>query len=155
MDNRDDEIEGALTGALAVLAALMRAIELNGAAVAMNQKAFNWGRLAAVDPARVREAAGLKTAAANPVATLNAEPLDDRALSFLRLRGEEAGEMAHALAVVESTRCGGLFEGQGDPLVYRGEVPHPVFMLDRPVDQRLQLAGRGVERVDDHEHRRG
>ena len=64
------------------LAALMRAIELNGAAVAMNQKAFNWGRLAAVDPARVREAAGLKTAAANPVATLNAEPLDDRALSL-------------------------------------------------------------------------
>ncbi len=64
------------------LAALMRAIELNGAAVAMNQTAFNWGRLAAVDPARVREAAGLKTAAANPVATLNAEPLDDRALSL-------------------------------------------------------------------------
>ncbi|MBJ7515368.1 MAG: indolepyruvate ferredoxin oxidoreductase family protein, partial [Stenotrophomonas sp.] len=30
--------------------ALMRAIELNGAAVAMNQQAFAWGRLAAVDP---------------------------------------------------------------------------------------------------------
>jgi indolepyruvate ferredoxin oxidoreductase len=63
------------------LAALMRAIELNGAAVAMNQKAFNWGRLAAVDGVKVRAAAGMATAGATPVATLNADPLDDRALS--------------------------------------------------------------------------
>jgi indolepyruvate ferredoxin oxidoreductase len=39
--------------------ALMRAVELNGAAVDMNKSAFNWGRLAAVDIARVREAAGV------------------------------------------------------------------------------------------------
>ncbi len=39
--------------------ALMRAIELNGAAVAMNQQAFAWGRLAAVDPQAVQRAAGL------------------------------------------------------------------------------------------------
>ena len=39
--------------------ALMRAIELNGAAVAMNQQAFAWGRLAAVDPHAVQRAAGL------------------------------------------------------------------------------------------------
>lgn len=39
--------------------ALMRAIELNGAAVAMNQQAFAWGRLAAVDPQAVQQAAGL------------------------------------------------------------------------------------------------
>ncbi|HHA2974221.1 TPA: indolepyruvate ferredoxin oxidoreductase family protein [Stenotrophomonas maltophilia] len=38
---------------------LMRAIELNGAAVAMNQQAFAWGRLAAVDPQAVQQAAGL------------------------------------------------------------------------------------------------
>ncbi len=38
---------------------LMRAIELNGAAVAMNQQAFAWGRLAAVDPLAVQQAAGL------------------------------------------------------------------------------------------------
>jgi indolepyruvate ferredoxin oxidoreductase len=35
---------------------LMRAIDLNGAAVAMNKTAFGWGRLAAVDPARVGRA---------------------------------------------------------------------------------------------------
>jgi len=39
--------------------ALMRAIELNGAAVEMNRQAFAWGRLAAVDPQAVASAAGL------------------------------------------------------------------------------------------------
>jgi indolepyruvate ferredoxin oxidoreductase len=34
-------------------ASLMRAIKLNGAAVEMNRTAFGWGRLAAIDPARV------------------------------------------------------------------------------------------------------
>ncbi len=38
--------------------ALMRAVELNGAAIEMNKAAFNWGRMAAYDIARVREAAG-------------------------------------------------------------------------------------------------
>ena len=39
--------------------ALMRAVELNGAAVEMNRQAFAWGRLAAVDPQAVAAAAGL------------------------------------------------------------------------------------------------
>ena len=38
---------------------LMRAVELNGAAVEMNKTAFAWGRLAAIDPTAVAEAAGL------------------------------------------------------------------------------------------------
>jgi len=42
------------------LESLMRAIELNGAAIKMNVTAFNWGRLAAHDPAAVRRAAGEK-----------------------------------------------------------------------------------------------
>jgi indolepyruvate ferredoxin oxidoreductase len=40
-------------------ASLVRAIELNGAAVPMNQAAFAWGRQAALDLAQVRAAAGL------------------------------------------------------------------------------------------------
>jgi indolepyruvate ferredoxin oxidoreductase len=38
-------------------AAILRAIELNGAAVASNQLSFRWGRLAAVEPDRVAAAA--------------------------------------------------------------------------------------------------
>ncbi len=43
-------------------AALLRAIELNGAAVPMNQAAFAWGRKAALDLATVQAAAGLQSA---------------------------------------------------------------------------------------------
>lgn len=39
--------------------ALMRAIELNGAAIEMNKTAFAWGRLAAIDPNAVADAAGV------------------------------------------------------------------------------------------------
>ena len=43
--------------------AILRAIELNGAAVESNKQSFRWGRLAAVDPARVAAAAVPKAAA--------------------------------------------------------------------------------------------
>jgi len=46
--------------------ALMRAIELNGASVEMNRKAFAWGRMAAHDLAAVQKAAG---STAPPTAT--------------------------------------------------------------------------------------
>jgi indolepyruvate ferredoxin oxidoreductase len=40
------------------LGAIQRAIEINGVAVEANKRAFEWGRLYAVDPARVESAAG-------------------------------------------------------------------------------------------------
>jgi len=58
--------------------ALMRAVELNGAAIEMNKTAFNWGRLAAHDMAQVRAAARGKAAA--PAAAIPAT-LDDAQLS--------------------------------------------------------------------------
>ncbi|MGY3604696.1 MULTISPECIES: indolepyruvate ferredoxin oxidoreductase family protein [unclassified Bradyrhizobium] len=48
------------------LEVLMKAIELNGAAVEMNKMAFSWGRLAAHDLARVVSAARFKTSSAAP-----------------------------------------------------------------------------------------
>ena len=39
--------------------AIMRAVELNGAAIEMNRQAFAWGRLAVVNPVAVAEAAGV------------------------------------------------------------------------------------------------
>ncbi len=44
------------------LQALMRALELNGAAIEMNKRAFDWGRMAAHDLAAVKKAAAIKTA---------------------------------------------------------------------------------------------
>src|SRR6185295_4320946 len=57
------------------LAALERAVELNGRGVAMNKRALAWGRLAAVDLAAVERAArpGLRGAA--PVAEPTLEEL--------------------------------------------------------------------------------
>ena len=63
------------------LDALMRAVELNGAAIEMNKTAFAWGRLAAVDIAAVQEAAGLvrnpRTAAEDTPTLLDALPPGD------------------------------------------------------------------------------
>ncbi len=59
------------------LEALMRAIELNAAAVEMNKSAFNWGRLAAHDMNAVRVNAGLGSVSA-PSTEL---PINDRYLS--------------------------------------------------------------------------
>jgi indolepyruvate ferredoxin oxidoreductase len=62
------------------LDALMRAVELNAAAVEMNKAAFNWGRLAAHDIDKVRAAAG---ASLPPLA--GEEPAPDS------IRGAEGG----------------------------------------------------------------
>src|SRR3546814_1830908 len=59
------------------LESITRAIELNGAAVAMNVQAFAWGRIAAVDPQRVREAAALDA----PPSGVIAPTLDDEQVS--------------------------------------------------------------------------
>ena len=59
------------------LAAIERAIELNGAAVQMNLKAFAWGRYAAHDVDFVRRAAGLE----KDPKVIHAAVLDDREIS--------------------------------------------------------------------------
>src|SRR6266481_2621376 len=53
------------------LEAILRAIELNGAAIEMNKQAFSWGRLAAHDMARVRGVIQFRTRAASPTRTLD------------------------------------------------------------------------------------
>jgi len=66
------------------LDALMRAVELNAAAVEMNKAAFNWGRLAAHDIAKVEAATAAEGEARMPNgerATDGCFPLDDSRLS--------------------------------------------------------------------------
>jgi indolepyruvate ferredoxin oxidoreductase len=52
------------------LEALLRAIEINGAAIEMNKQAFTWGRLAAHDMSRVRSVIQFKTRAGSAVKSL-------------------------------------------------------------------------------------
>jgi indolepyruvate ferredoxin oxidoreductase len=61
--------------------AILRAIELNGVDIPMNQAAFEWGRRAAHDPAAVQRAAGLAVAPTIPPAP--AEVIERRA-AFLQ-----------------------------------------------------------------------
>ena len=67
-------------------AALMQAIELNGAAVDMNKAAFAWGRQAALDIARVRTAAGLEVA-------VNVMLMPERTPSLEALVADRAGRL--------------------------------------------------------------
>jgi indolepyruvate ferredoxin oxidoreductase len=53
------------------LEAIMRAIEINGAAVEMNKQAFGWGRLAAHDISRVRSVTQFRSRAATTTRTLD------------------------------------------------------------------------------------
>jgi len=55
-------------------AAILRAIELNGTAIESNRESFRWGRLAAVDPARVSTAA---IPSAKPESQRLSESLDE------------------------------------------------------------------------------
>jgi indolepyruvate ferredoxin oxidoreductase len=53
------------------LEAILRAIEINGAAIEMNKQAFAWGRLAAHDLARVRSVIQFRTRASTTTRTLD------------------------------------------------------------------------------------
>jgi len=96
-------------------AALLRAIELNGAAVTMNQAAFAWGRLAALDLAPVRAAAGLAAPAAvvrMPARTLSLEALlADRAPRLVAFQNPAYARRYEAfvreIAAAEAERTGG------------------------------------------------
>ncbi|MFH1598988.1 MAG: indolepyruvate ferredoxin oxidoreductase family protein [Pseudomonadota bacterium] len=62
--------------------AIMRAIELNGAAIEMNKTAFAWGRLAAIKPDAVLEAAGLlEDAPVGGTSVPMLSPMDDESIS--------------------------------------------------------------------------
>ncbi|MDZ5455881.1 indolepyruvate ferredoxin oxidoreductase family protein [Azohydromonas lata] len=95
-------------------ASLMRAIELNGAAVPMNKAAFAWGRQAALDLAVVQQAAGLNKPAAvvmMPQRTLGLESLiEDRTRRLAAYQNAAYAQRFEAfvreIAVAEKQRTG-------------------------------------------------
>ncbi|KAF1712274.1 indolepyruvate ferredoxin oxidoreductase [Pseudoxanthomonas kalamensis DSM 18571] len=90
--------------------ALMRAIELNGAAVEMNRRAFAWGRLAAIDPQAVQEAAGLIR---NPATDSERTPLNLKVLPPGEWERSEWGANAAPRNPDNERELRGLPEGGG------------------------------------------
>jgi indolepyruvate ferredoxin oxidoreductase len=95
---------------------IMRAVELNGAAVEMNKKAFAWGRMAAFDMASVQAAAGMDHVGAPLGAIINetasgvapkGAPTEATALAFL---GD--GRLCHSLDETIALRAKFLTEYQ-------------------------------------------
>ncbi len=64
-------------------AAILRAIELNGQAIDSNKQSFNWGRLAAVDPARVASAAISKVKPDSQRLSQSLDEMVERRVKFL------------------------------------------------------------------------
>ena len=81
------------------LDAIMRAIEINGAAIEMNKQAFTWGRLAAHDMARVRSVIQFRTRTSAPTRTLD-EQIAYRA-DFLNSYQEKAYAERYLAAVAK------------------------------------------------------
>ena len=92
------------------LEAIMKAIELNGAAIDMNKLAFSWGRLAAHDLQRVVTAARFKNSGAAPAKRTPDESIAFRA-KFLTEYQNEAYSKRY-LAEVERVRAA---EAKGSP----------------------------------------
>ena len=92
------------------LEAIMKAIDLNGAAIDMNKLAFSWGRLAAHDLQRVVSAARFKSSGAAPVKRTLDESIAFRA-KFLTDYQNEAYSKRY-LTEVERVRAA---EAKGSP----------------------------------------
>ncbi len=91
--------------------AILRAVELNGAAVEMNTRAFAWGRLAALDLAEVERMAGLSPAAAEAPQTLDA--LITRRAEDLAAY-QDAAYARRYLDLVETARAAGRQAHDGE-----------------------------------------
>ena len=114
------------------LEAIMKAIDLNGAAIEMNKLAFSWGRLAAHDLQRVVSAARFKNSGAQPVKRTLDETIAHRAGFLTDYQNE-----AYSKRYLQRSRARACRRSQG---VARGAGPHR-GLCKRPV-QADGLQGR-------------
>jgi indolepyruvate ferredoxin oxidoreductase len=135
--------------------AILRAVELNGTAVQMNQSAFGWGRRAACDPAAVE-------AIARPAGAQRGEGREPRSLDELidrRVRFltgyQDEGYARRYRELVERTRrveraLGGGLAAHGEPLAEA--VARSYFRLLAYKDEyevaRLYTDGRFAQQVN-------
>ena len=103
--------------------ALLRAIELNGAAAAENRRAFSWGRRAAHDPAGVEAltAAGEPAAAAHRLSVNPDETVERRQERELTAGYERT--LAHVLEHLDRDNLGAAVALAGIPETVLGYGP--------------------------------
>ncbi|MBI5898291.1 MAG: indolepyruvate ferredoxin oxidoreductase family protein [Rhodocyclales bacterium] len=94
--------------------AIQRAIELNGAAVEDNLRAFRWGRRAAHDPAAIAALLGNETSATEPLATTLEEIIARRRAQLVAYQDEAYAR--RYLALVDRVRAAERKLGDGEPL---------------------------------------
>ena len=151
-------------------AALLRAIELNGAAVDDNRRAFSWGRRTALDPSGVESllAAGVPTAPAQRL-SLNLDEVIERRRDYLTAY-QDAAYARRYLALLDKVRrrpAEVLGEtqsaGAGDPafadavarsyfklLAYKDEYEVARLFADPQFSQSLAAGFEGDYRLDFH-----
>ncbi len=108
---------------------IMRAVELNGAAVEMNRTAFAWGRLAAIDPDAVADAAGLVR---NPRTAAEATPHALDALPPGEWESTEWGATAAPLGVRAEDELRHVPAAAGDAVAF---LPLDDKRLSRSLDE--------------------
>jgi indolepyruvate ferredoxin oxidoreductase len=84
------------------LEAILRAIEINGAAIEMNKQAFSWGRLAAHDLARIRSVTQFRARAGTTTRTI------DESISYRAQFLSEYQNQAYAAPGARGTECASL-----------------------------------------------
>ena len=90
-------------------AAILKAIELNGAAVESNKQSFHWGRLAAVDPAQRRRRGAAARRQAGIAAPVDVARRDDRRAASKFLTDYQ--DAAYAKRYATSSRTCATIEG--------------------------------------------
>jgi len=114
--------------------AIMRAIELNGAAIDMNKQAFAWGRLAVVDPQAVQEAAGLIH---NALTESERTPRDLQALPPGEWESTEWGANAAPRNPDNESELRGLPEGTTPNAGQTAFLPLDDLRLSRSLDELI------------------
>jgi len=129
-------------------AAIARAIELNAVAVEANLRAFEWGRLLAADPERVRSAAAGEAEGEAPPATLEAL-IEHRAAHLERY--QDAAYARRYRALVERARAAEARVAPGEQALARAAAAGYAKLLaykDEYEVARLYADGAWRERLE-------